>query len=44
MGLASHSSKGEMTNYKIDKNKIGIDISVTDAKNDKQKLSLSSIL
>ena len=35
---ASHYSKGEMMKYKIDEKETGIDISVTDAKNDKQKL------
>jgi hypothetical protein len=35
---ASLLSKGEMMKYKIDEKESGIDISVTDAKNDKQKL------
>lgn len=30
--------KGEMMKYKIDQNKNGVDISVADVKNDKQKL------
>ena len=35
---ASHLSRGEMLKYKIDERETGIDISVTDAENDKQKL------